>query len=93
MTILGAIGIILHQIIFIYSWVIIIAALLTFVQPNPYNPVVQTLGRLTNPVYRLVRRFVPTIFGGVDLAPLFIVIFLQFIDLAFILPLANQYHG
>lgn len=93
MNILGAIGIILHQLIFLYTWVIIISALLTFVQPNPYNPVVQTLYRLTAPAYRLLRRYVPTIFGGVDLAPLFIVLFLQFIDLAFIVPLVNSYHG
>ena len=92
MTIIGAIGIILHQMVFIYTWVVIVAALITFVQPNPYNPVVQTLNRLTVPAYRLVRRFVPTIFGGVDLAPLFIVIVLQFIDLAFIVPLANLYN-
>ena len=93
MNILGALGIILHQLIFLYTWIIIISALLTFVQPNPYNPIVQTLYRLTTPLYRLLRRYVPTIFGGVDLAPFFIVIFLQFIDLAFILPLANSYHG
>lgn len=93
MTVLGSIGIILHQIVFVYTWVVIISALITFVQPNPYNPVVQTLSRLTNPVYRLLRRFVPTIFGGIDLAPFFIVILLQFLDLAFILPLANQYNG
>jgi YggT family protein len=93
MTILGAIGIILHQIIFVYTWVIIISALISFVQPNPYNPVVQTLERLTNPVYRRLRRYVPTIFGGVDLAPLIIIIALNFIDLAFIIPLANSYNG
>ncbi len=93
MTILGAIGIILHNLIFIYSWVIIVAALITFVQPNPYNPIVQTLNRITLPAYRVVKRFIPTIFGGVDLAPLIIVIALQFIDLAFIVPLANLYHA
>ena len=93
MTALGAIGIILHQIIFVYTWIIIASALISFVQPNPYNPIVQTLERLTNPVYRLIRRYVPTIFGGIDLAPLFIVIALNFIDLAFIVPLANQYNA
>ena len=91
MTILSALATILHSIVFLYTWVIIISALLTFVQPNPHNPVVQTLYRLTAPVYRFVRRYIPTIFGGIDLAPLFIVFFLQFIDLAFILPLAAKY--
>ncbi len=93
MTALAAIGIILHNLIFIYTWVVIISALITFVQPNPYNPVVQTLYRLTNPLFRVIRRYIPTVFGGIDLAPLFVIIALQFIDLAFILPLANSYHG
>ena len=93
MNIIGAIGIILHNVIFVYTWVVIISALITFVQPNPYNPVVQTLSRLTNPVYRWIRRFVPTIFGGVDLAPIFVILILTFLDLAFIVPLANSYNG
>lgn len=93
MNIIGAIGIILHNIIFIYTWVIIIASLLSFVNPDPYNPIVQTLYRLTNPAYRWVRRFVPTVFGGIDLAPLFIILALSFIDLAFVVPLANSYGG
>lgn len=93
MNIIGAIGIILHNVIFVYTWVVIISALITFVQPNPYNPVVQTLNRLTNPVYRWIRRFVPTIFGGVDLAPIFVILVLTFLDLAFVVPLANSYNG
>ena len=91
MTAVYALAIIMHQLIFVYTWVLIINALLSFVQPDPYNPIVQTLHRLTAPVYRKLRQFVPTIFGGVDLAPFFIVIALQFIDLAFVLPLANNY--
>lgn len=91
MTAVYALAIILHQLIFIYTWIIIISALISFVQPDPYNPIVQTLNRLTQPVYHKLRRYVPTIFGGVDLAPLFIVLALQFIDLALILPLANNY--
>lgn len=91
MTAVYALAIILHQLIFIYTWVVIISALITFVQPDPYNPIVQTLNRLTQPVFSKLRRYVPTIFGGIDLAPLFIVLVLNFIDLAFVLPLANNY--
>lgn len=91
MTILGALGVILHNIIFVYTWIVIIASLLSFVNPDPYNPIVQTLYRLTNPLYRWIRRYVPTVFGGVDLAPLYVILALYFIDLAFIVPLANHY--
>jgi YggT family protein len=58
-------------------WIIIIAALLTWVRPDPFNPIVQLLYRLTNPAYALVRRYMPTMFNGIDLAPLIIIVILQ----------------
>ena len=64
-------------IIEVYIWVVIIAALLSFVNPDPYNPVVQFLYRITNPAYAFVRRFIKTNFNGLDLAPLVIIIALQ----------------
>ena len=63
----------------IYIWVIIIAALLSFVNPDPYNPVVQFLYRVTNPAYSYVRRVMRTNFNGLDIAPLVIIIGLQVI--------------
>jgi len=61
----------------VYIWVIIIAALLSFVNPDPYNPVVQFLYRVTNPAYAFVRKFIRTDFNGLDFAPLIIIIALQ----------------
>lgn len=65
----------------IYVWVIIIAALISWVRPDPYNPIVQILYRLTQPAYNLVRRFIPTMIGSIDLAPLIIVLALKFIQI------------
>jgi len=61
----------------VYIWVIIITALLSFVNPDPYNPIVQFLYRVTNPVYSFLRKFIKTNFNGLDLAPLIIIIGLQ----------------
>jgi len=61
----------------LYIWVIIISALLSFVNPDPYNPIVQFLYRITNPAYSFVRRFIRTSFNGLDLAPLIIIVGLQ----------------
>ncbi|MBN1839664.1 MAG: YggT family protein [Campylobacterales bacterium] len=80
-TLIEAFATILHTLINIYIWVVIIAALITFVRPDPYNPIVQILFRLTNPVYAFIRKFVPTLIGGVDLAPLIVILVLQFVDL------------
>lgn len=64
-------------IINIYIWVLIITALLSFVNPDPFNPIVQFLYRITNPAYAYLKRFVRTDFNGLDLAPLIIIIGLQ----------------
>jgi len=68
-------------IISLYKWVIIISALLTWVNPDPNNPIVQMLYRLTEPAYALIRKFVPTVFGGMDLAPLILIFGLMFIEI------------
>ena len=71
------IGGIITNLINIYIWVIIIAALISWVNPDPRNQLVQILHRLSDPAYRFVRRYIPTVFNGIDLAPLLIVIVLQ----------------
>ncbi len=73
---------IIHMVITLYIWIVIISALLSFVRPDPSNPVVQVLYRLTEPVYYWLRRRFPfLIMGGIDLSPLVIIFGLQFIDL------------
>ena len=71
------IGGIVISLINVYIWVIIIAALLSFVNPDPYNPIVQFLYRVTEPTYAFVRRFMPTTMNGLDFAPLIIIVALQ----------------
>jgi YggT family protein len=65
----------------IYMWVIIIRALISWVNPDPYNPIVQMLVRLTEPVLKPIRKLIPPWKIGIDLAPLIailIIIFLQY---------------
>ncbi|MEJ2468804.1 MAG: YggT family protein, partial [Campylobacterales bacterium] len=83
-SIVAGLGGIIHSLITIYIWVVIIAALLTWVRPDPTNPIVQVLYRLTEPAYALVRRYIPTVFNGLDLAPLIIIIGLQVLDVIFV---------
>ena len=66
----------------LYIWIIIIASFLSFVRPDPYNPIVQVLTRLTEPVFAWIRNKMPfVIIGGMDLSPLVIIFGLQFIDI------------
>lgn len=77
MEIVQGLGGIFIGLINIYIWVLIVTALLSFVNPDPFNPIVQFLYRITNPAYAYLKRFVRTDFNGLDLAPLIIIIGLQ----------------
>ena len=83
-NIIIGIGGIVHSLITIYIWVIIIAALLTWVRPDPSNPIVQMLYRLTEPAYDFVRRYIPSTFNGIDLAPLIVIVGLNILDVVFV---------
>ncbi len=65
----------------IYMWVIIIRALISWVNPDPYNAIVQILTKVTEPVLRPIRKLVPPYKVGIDFSPLIavlIIIFLQY---------------
>ncbi len=79
-ALINSIGVVVLGIVSLYKWIIIISALLSWVRPDPYNPIVQMLNKLTEPAYAFVRRFVPTVFGGMDLAPIIIIFFLIFLE-------------
>jgi YggT family protein len=79
-NILSGLGGIVHSLLTVYIWVVIIGALLSWVRPDPYNPIVQIIYRLTEPSYRFIRRLMPTVFNGLDLAPLILIVALQVID-------------
>jgi len=78
--IISGLGGIVHSLLTVYTWVVIIGALLTWVRPDPYNPIVQIIYRLTEPAYRAVRRVMPTVFNGLDLAPIILIVLLNVLD-------------
>jgi len=71
----------INVVIGIYIWVVIIAALITWVNPDPYNPIVRFLYSVTEPVYRFIRRYIPTTFGGFDIAPIILILALNFLQI------------
>ncbi len=79
-ALLSSILTVVLTVVFLYKWIIIISAILSWVKPDPYNPIVQMLYRLTEPAYALIRRYIPTVFGGMDLAPVILILILIFIE-------------
>ena len=63
-----------------YIWIIIARALLSWVNPDPYNPIVRFLHRVTEPVLRPIRYRLPTFSMGLDLSPLVLILVLYFLD-------------
>jgi YggT family protein len=78
-NLLNAVAYVLKFVLDIYMWIIIARAVISWVNPDPYNPIVKFLYRATEPVLYRVRRVLPDM-GGLDLSPLLIllaIIFLQ----------------
>lgn len=71
----------------IYFWIVVIAVLLSWVQPDPYNPIVRTLYAMTEPVFDWVREHLPVYFGGLDLSPIVVIIAIQFVQRVLIMSL------
>ena len=70
---------VIYYLLTIYMWIIIIRALISWVNPDPYNPIVRFLYQITEPVLYPIRRRLPFM-GGIDLSPivvLLIIVFLQ----------------
>ncbi|MCF8034440.1 MAG: YggT family protein [Desulfarculaceae bacterium] len=63
-----------------YMWIIIAAAVITWVRPDPNNPIVRFLFAVTEPVFWRIRRIIPTSFGGFDVAPVILILAIIFIQ-------------
>jgi YggT family protein len=77
---LAALATVLNYALIFYMWIVIARAVLSWVSPDPYNPIVRFIHNITEPVLYPVRRWLPFRFTGVDLSPLvvlFVIIFLQ----------------
>ena len=76
-----AIATILSYLLTIANWLIIIRALLSWVNPDPYNPVVQFLYKTTDPLLAPFRRIVPAYSTGIDFSPIFALLAIWFLQL------------
>ncbi len=72
-----------------YMWIIIIRALLSWVNPDPYNPIVQFIYRITEPVLRPIRSVLPTYQLGLDLSPMVAILVIYFLQM-FLVPVLRD---
>jgi YggT family protein len=62
-----------------YFWIIIARAIISWVSPDPYNPIVRFLYRVTEPVLRPIRHRLPTLAMGLDLSPMVVLLAIYFL--------------
>ncbi len=68
----------LSQLLWLYFWVVIISAVLSWIEPNPYNPIVRAIYSVTDPVFEWVREHLPVLLGGIDFSPLVVILVIEF---------------
>jgi YggT family protein len=92
---LVAVASVLNMLLSAYMWIIVIRALISWVNPDPYNPIVQFLRSATDPLLYRVRRALPLNFGGIDFSPIIVIagiMFLQTFLVQSLLDLARTLH-
>jgi YggT family protein len=82
---------VLDAVLTLYMFIVIAHAILSWVNPDPYNPIVRFIRQMVDPLLFQIRKRIPTVFGGIDISPIIIllgIIFLQSFLVASLKPLA-----
>jgi len=77
---LKALGTVLNYALIFYMWLVIARAVLSWVSPDPYNPIVRFIHNTTEPVLYRVRRWLPFGFSGIDFSPLIVLLVIIFLQ-------------
>jgi YggT family protein len=81
--IVRAIATVLGIVLNAYFWIVIISALLSWVNPDPYNPIVRFLRGITEPVFYKIRTWIPfAVIGGFDLSPIIVILAIKVCEIA-----------
>jgi len=71
---------VLQLVLTLYTWIVIGRAIISWVSPDPYNPIVRFLYNATEPLLYRVRRVLPISLGGIDFSPFIVVIAIYFLQ-------------
>lgn len=85
---LMAVATLLNFVLSAYIWVVIARAVITWVNADPYNPIVRFLRQVTDPLLVKIRRVVP-VMGGLDLSPMILILIIIFLQ-SFLVPTLQQ---
>jgi YggT family protein len=79
-NLLTAVARVLDIALTLYMWIVIARAVISWVNPDPYNPIVRFLSAATDPVLYAIRRRLPINLGGIDFSPILVILAIIFIQ-------------
>lgn len=79
-NLIGSLSAFVSYLLSIYMWIIIVRSLISWVNPDPYNPIVRVLYQVTEPILYPIRRRLPFM-GGIDLSPLVVLLVIMFLQM------------
>ena len=77
---LAAVAQVLKIVLTLYMWIIIARAVISWVNPDPYNVIVRFLYNVTEPVLHPIRRRLPISLGGLDFSPILVILGILFVQ-------------
>lgn len=78
---MSALYFVLDTVLSLYFWIILAAVILSWVNPDPYNPIVRGIRSLTEPVFYRVRKWMPfTFMSGIDFSPVVVMLAIKFVQ-------------
>jgi YggT family protein len=70
---------VIDWILVVYMWIVIARVVLSWVNPDPYNPIVRFIHNITEPLLYQIRKRLPVVFGGLDLSPIIVFLAIMFL--------------
>lgn len=84
-----AVAVVMDYALTLYMWIVVAGAVLSWVNPDPYNFIVRFINTATEPVFYQVRKRLPVSFGGIDISPIVVILVIIFLQ-TFVV---NSLHG
>jgi len=79
-NLLKAVAVVLNYVLHFYMWIVIARAVLSWVNPDPYNPIVRFIHNVTEPVLYRIRTRLPVDLGGIDFSPIIVILGIIFLQ-------------
>jgi YggT family protein len=80
-SLLAAVFYVVDSVLSLYFWIVVASAVMSWINPDPYNPIVRGIRSLTEPVFYRIRKALPFTFaGGIDFSPVVVMLGVKFIQ-------------